>query len=228
MGIAANAVVIVLGGLLGSRLQKIVTKESYQTLGICIAIVSLVGFFENIYRVSGQNIASESLMVVLMAFLVGSKLGELLRLEERLSNLGAGRQKTRGGVLDAFLYFGVGGMQICGPILLATQGDNSQLFLKSLIDIPFAIVFGAAYGKTAALAAVPVALVQLVIAGAAWLFRGLFTDGMITQLCAVGYIILFFTGFNLIAGGKQRISNLNMLPGVLLVLVFCGVKERVL
>lgn len=228
MGIAANALVIVLGGLLGSKLQKSITEESERTLGICIVIVSLVGFFENIYRIQGQTITSESLMIVLLAFLVGSKLGEALHLEERLSNLGKDAQNQRHGVLDAFLYFGVGGMQICGPILLATQGDNSQLLLKSAIDIPFAIVFGAAYGKTAALAAIPVALVQVLIAGAAYLFRGLFTEQMITELCAVGYIILFFSGFNLIAGGKHRISNLNMLPGVLLIMLLQGGKEWLL
>lgn len=225
MGIALNGLVIALGGLIGSRLRKGVSGDNFQTLGISIVIVSLVGFFENVYNVDGGKLVSGSLILVLVAFIVGSKVGELLRLEERMSNLGSTADGPRNPVLDAFLYFGIGGLQILGPIALATSGDNSQLILKSLIDIPFAIVFGATYGKKVALAAIPVALVQVVIALVAWAFASFFTQRIVMEVCAMGFIILFFSGFNLVSDSKHKISNLNMLPGVFLMLIISGIKE---
>jgi len=47
------------------------------------------------------------------------------------------------------------------------------------------------------------------------------------QLCAIGYILLFFSGLNLTTDGKSRINNINMLPGMLLVILFHGVRQWV-
>lgn len=228
MGIVLNALVIGLGCLLGSMMRRGVSKDNFRTLGISIVIVSLVGFFENIYNVDGKSLMSEDLILVLIAFMLGSKIGELLKLEEWFSNLGKSRNADSNAVLDAFLYFGIGGMQICGPIALAAQGDNSQLILKSIIDIPFALVFGATYGKAAALSAIPVALVQVVIWAVALVCGPFFTDTIISQLCAMGFVILFFSGFNLVTDSKHKIDNLNMLPSVFLILIFGGIKEWLL
>lgn len=227
MGIALNALVIALGGLVGSMLSKGIAKENFRTLGISIVIVSFVGFFENVYHIEGGKLVSESLVLVLVAFIVGSKLGDVLHLEDKLSNVGMTANASHNAVLDAFLYFGIGGLQILGPIALATQNDNSQLILKSIIDIPFSIVFGATYGRKVAWAAIPVAAVQVVIFLVASVFRSFFTSQIIMEVCAMGFIILFFSGFNLVSDGKNKISNINMLPGVFIMLVISGLKEWV-
>lgn len=224
MGIITNVLVIALCGLLGSRFKRGVSKDSFRSLGICIVIVSLVGFFENVYHIQGGRLVSENLTLVLMAYIIGSALGEKLRLNQHLSNLGKSGNAARNAVIDAFLYFGIGGLQICGPIALATQGDNSQLFLKSVIDLPFAVIFGATYGPWVALAAIPVGLIQAGIALIAWRMGGFFTDQVVMDLCSVGYIILFFSGFNLFADSKNRINNINMLPSILIILLYYGVK----
>lgn len=229
MGMGLNALVIAGGCLMGSMLRKGVSKDNFRTLGFCIIIVSLVGFFENIYSVNveGGSLMSDDLILVLIAFMVGSKIGEAAKLQEHFSNLGKNDNPAKNAVMDAFLYFGIGGLQISGPIALAAQGDNSQLVFKSLIDIPFALVFGTTYGKAAALSAIPVALVQFVIWAIAELCGPFFTEAIIAQLCAMGYVILFFSGFNLATDGKHKIDNISMLPGVLLILIFSGIKEWV-
>lgn len=223
MGILADAVGIVCGGLLGGRLKKGMSRENNCILGIGIMIVSLVGFFENIYRISGESIASENLMIVLFAYLIGSRLGDAMHLEERLDQIGRGEEGSRNAFLDAVLFFGIGGLQICGPVALALHHDNSQLLLKSVIDIPFAIALGSAYGKMVALSAIPVAAIQILIAGAAFACAAIFSNEMVAQLCAMGYIILFFSGFNLVTEGKYKIHNLNMLPGIFLLILYHGV-----
>ena len=220
MEILMDGLAICLGGLFGSRLHRLVRPEDYRILGIGIMIVSLVGFIENMYYVAGQQISGANLVPVLLAYIAGCKLGQLLKLEERLSSLGKGENARSNAFMDAALFFGVGGMQISGPIALAIHGDSTQLLIKSLVDLPFAIAFGSAYGKITALSALPVALLQLLIFLLARLSASVFHADLTMQLCAIGYILLFFSGLNLTTDGKSRINNINMLPGMLLVILF--------
>ncbi len=231
MGIIANALTIILGSLLGSGRKSKDSTRNYHILGVSIIIISLVGFFENVYNVEGENVVSENLILVILSLLLGTKIGEWLRIEDHLSNLGNTANQSVNAFLDAALFFGIGGLQISGPVLLAINHDNSQLLIKCFLDAPFAVVFGATYGKVVALSALPVAAVQVVIALTAYFFSSFFSSDMIAGLCAMGYIILFFSGFNLMTDGKHRVNNINMLPGILLVVLFnviMSVMERVL
>ncbi len=231
MGILVNALAIMIGGFLGSRRKIKDSAHNYHILGIGIIIISLVGFFENVYNVQGEKVVSENLIIVTLAYLLGSKIGERLRIEDKLSHLGNTDNASFNAFLDAALFFGIGGLQISGPVLLAINQDNSQLLIKSFLDIPFAIVFGATYGKIVSLSALPVAAVQVIVALTAYFFSSFFSSDMIAGLCAMGYIILFFSGFNLMTDGKYKINNINMLPGILLVVLFniiMSVMEKVL
>ena len=225
MGILTNAAVIVVFSLLGSKLATRNFNKYDRVLGIGIMVLSLVGFFENIYSVQGQYIISQNLIVVLIAYMVGYILGDTLHLDSRLSRLGNTKSKTLNAVIDTSLYFGVGGLQISGPIALILQGDNSQLFLKSFIDIPFSLIFGATYGAVAAFSAVPVALIQVLIAVIAYFSADFFSAALNMQLCALGYLILFFTGFNLITDQKHRVDNINILPGMFLIIAYNFLKD---
>ena len=109
MGILTDALSIVLGGLFGNRLQSKYSAGNYRTLGISIMILSLVGFLENMYNVQGTRIASENLVIVLISFLLGSKIGESLHLEDRLSALGSTASKSLNAFIDTSLFFGIGG-----------------------------------------------------------------------------------------------------------------------
>ena len=225
MGILANAATIVFSSLLGSRIVVRDFNKYDRVLGIGIMVISLVGFFENIYSVQGESITSQNLIIVLLAYMVGYFLGDAVQLTGRLSNLGNTRSKSLNAIIDTSLFFGVGGLQISGPIALALQGDNSQLFLKSFIDFPFAFIFGTTYGAIAAVSALPVALIQILIAVIAYFSADFFGITLNMQLCALGYLILFFSGFNLITDQKHKIDNINILPGMLLILVYNFLKD---
>lgn len=220
MGIVLDAVVIILGGLFGNKIQKANLIPKQVTLGIAIIIVSLVSFMENMYNVKNGRISSSSLILILFAFLIGNKIGEGLHIESWLSNLSKTNNRSLNAFIDTALFFSVGGLQISGPISLALNNDNSQLFIKCLIDIPFAIIFGATYGKITSLSALPVAAIQLVIVFIAKFSSNFFTQEMISQLCAFGYIILFFSGFNLVTRDNSKINNVNMLPGIFIIILF--------
>lgn len=220
MGILIDALSIMLGSLMGSKFKQRVLMKNFSVLGISIMLMSMVGFLENVFDIADKKLVSDNLMIIVFSLIVGSILGEVIKLDERISGLSSVGRIQCNSFIDATLFFAVGGLQISGPILMAVSGDNSQLVLKSVIDLPFAMMFGASYGKSTALSAIPVAAVQVIIAFLAYCSEALLNDALISQICAMGYIVLFFTGFNLICDKKYKINNTNMIPGIIIVLFF--------
>lgn len=220
MGIVINAVSIVTGSLLGSIFKERIKFKNFTVLSISIMIISMVGFIENIFDIEGMILKSNDLLVVVFALIVGTVLCDAMSLETKISKLSSYTKNGFSDIVDATIFFGVGGLQICGPVLLATVGDNSQLILKSLIDFPFALMFGISYGKRVSLSAIPVATGQMIIALLTVLSRTIFNTIIIKQLCAMGYIILFFSGFNLICEKKNKINNVNMIAGIFIILIY--------
>ena len=124
------------------------------------------------------------------------------------------------------LFFGIGGLQISGPILYALTGDSFQLVLKGVIDFPFALMMGATYGKKISISAIVVVLGQLIIAAASYFFGAFISTNLLCQVCSIGDLILLFSGFNMLCLPHSKIKNLprerkvssfkNFLPQTLL------------
>lgn len=217
MGIAANAFSITIGAFLGNIFKSKIKNNNFSILAVCIMIIGAVGFIENIFDINEMTLKSNSLLVIIFSLLIGNIVGGLFSGNSK--NL----EKDREVVFDSIIFFGVGGLQLCGPVLLATNADSSQLFLKSLIDFPFALTFGVMYGKKVALSAIPVAIIQIIIFSLTLIIRDFMTVEVIKQLSSMGYIILFFSGFNMICDKKYQINNTNMLMGMAVVLIYNGI-----
>lgn len=220
MGIIMNVLSIITGSLFGNIFKERIKFKNFTVFGIAIMIISIVGFFENIFDVNGMTLKSNDLLVVVFALIIGTILGDAIQLETKINNISSYLNDSFTAFIDATIFFGVGGMQICGPIMLATVGDNSQLIIKSLIDFPFALMFGISYGKKVLLSSIPVAVVQVIIVLLTILSKTFFDTTVIKQLCAMGYIILFFSGFNLICESKYKINNVNMIIGIFIILLY--------
>ena len=220
MGIIMNFLSITTGSLFGNIFKERIKFKNFTVFGIAIMIISIVGFFENIFDVNGMALKSNDLLVVVFALIIGTILGDAIQLETKISNISSYLNDSFTAFIDATIFFGVGGMQICGPIMLATVGDNSQLIIKSLIDFPFALMFGISYGKKVLLSSIPVAIVQVIIVLLTILSKTFFDTTVIKQLCSMGYIILFFSGFNLICESKYKINNVNMIIGIFIILLY--------
>ncbi len=220
MGIIINGLSIIVGSFFGHFFKERIKLENFSVLGISIMIISIVGFLENIFDVNGITLKSNDLLIVVFALIIGTLLGDMINLENKISRISNCSKKGFSVIIDSTIFFGVGGLQICGPILLATSGDNSQLILKSIIDMPFALMFGISYGKTVAVSAIPVAFGQFVIMLITMFSRDFFDTSVIKQICAMGYIILFFSGFNLMCEKKYKINNVNMIVGIFIVVLY--------
>ena len=220
-----DAGAIFLGGILGGCFQKRLKMKSLTALPIAIMLISIVGLFENIMSISGEQIVGESTVIVSIALVLGYAIGERLRLEDRIYSLSKAQTVGANGLIDAILFFGIGGLQISGPILYALNGDSFQLILKGMIDLPFALMLGATYGKRISLAAFFILAMQIIVALIAYCARQFIGKDLLAALCSLGYLILFFSGYNMLAPPKNKIKNINILPGMILIILYHVMKE---
>ena len=220
-----DAGVIFLGGILGGCFQKRLKMKNPTALPIAIMLISIVGLFENIMSISGEQIVGKSTVIVSIALVLGYAIGERLRLEDRIYSLSKAQTIGTNGLIDAILFFGIGGLQISGPILYALDGDSFQLILKGMIDFPFALMLGATYGKRISLSAFFILAMQIIIALIAYGARQFISEDLLSSLCSLGYLILFFSGYNMLASPKNKIKNVNILPGMLLIILYHIAKE---
>ena len=225
MGFVVDAGSILFGGLIGGLFSKKINFRNYTALSISIMLISAVGVIENILSISEGKIVGEHTIVVTVALVFGCAIGDALKIEDRLYSLSKAQSLGKNGFIDSVLFFGIGGLQISGPILYAIEGDSFQLILKGIVDFPFALMLGATYGKKISLSAFVVVLAQVLIAMLARLLGDFISDNMISQLCSLGYLILFFSGFNMICSPKNKIKNINIIPGIFLIIIYNVILE---
>ena len=225
MGFIVDACSIFLGGILGGIFQKKLNFKSNPAFAIAIMLISLVGLLENILSISDGKIVGEHTVVVSIALVLGYLIGDALKLEYRIYSLSKAQNISKNGFIDSVLFFGIGGLQISGPILYALTGDNFQLVLKGVIDFPFALMMGATYGKKISVSAIVVVLGQLIIAAVAYFFGAFISTNLLCQLCSIGYLILFFSGFNMLCSPQSKIKNIHIIPGIFLIIIFNVIVE---
>ena len=225
MGFIADGVSICLGGILGGVFNKKINIKNNFALAIAIMLISIVGLLENILSISDGKIVGEHTVIVCIALALGCFIGDTLKLEDRIYSLSRTQNIATNGIIDSVLFFGIGGLQISGPILYALNGDSFQLVLKGIIDFPFAIMLGATYGKKVSFSAVAVVLMQLIIAVLAYYLGAFFSTALLCQLCSIGYLILFFSGFNMLCFPNYKVKSINMIPGIFLIIIYNVVWE---
>lgn len=225
MGFIVDACSIFFGGLLGGIFKKNINVKKNYALAIAIMLVSLVGLLENILSITDGKIVGEHTVIVSIALVLGCLIGDALKLEDRIYSLSKTQNISKNGFIDSVLFFGIGGLQISGPILYALNGDSFQLILKGVIDFPFALMLGATYGKKVSLSAIIVVAAQLIIAALAYCLGAFFSDNLLCQLCSIGYLILFFSGFNMICLPQSKIKNINIIPGIFLIIIYNVIFE---
>ncbi len=221
MGIIANAVTIALGGLIGSIFKKSISKNLIKMCGICLILVSAVGFFQNVYTVDGGNLASDSLILIVISLTLGYLFGHIINNRKKVEC----ESQTKSAFYDSTMFFAIGGLQISGSVLLALKGDSSMLYVKSAVDFPFAVILGGTLGKAVCFSAIPVALIQIAIFLASKLLGGFITETCIKEICATAYIILFFSGYNRLVDDKNKFDGANMLPSILIIIVYEIIKN---
>ncbi len=228
IGTLINIVAVLAGTLvgvgLGNKLPERIRETVLNGLGmstIGYAILSLVD------AMSKQENVPAKFIVVLLATLIGSVVGELLGLDPLLARFGGWLERKFArsenaettarfvrGYIVASLVFCVGPMTILGSIQDGLSGNFSLLAIKSTLDGFAALAFAASLGIGVGFSAITILLFQGSIALAANAAQSIFTAPMLAVLSAVGALLIIGIGLTLLDLKKIRMAN--FLPALLI------------
>jgi len=216
-GALINAAAIVAGGAVGLLLKGKITDKFSQSiiriLGLCACIIGIRG------AVNGD------IMLLVVSLAVGVFVGESMRIDDALNNFGQWAQERISrdkkssfaeGFVTTTLIYCVGAMAIVGSIESGLMGDQSIIFTKSVLDGVSAVIFASSLGVGVLFSAAVVLVYQGSIEFFAGYLQNVFTPGLITQISAVGGVMILAIGLNLAINAKFKVANL--LPGF----VFAG------
>ena len=217
LGTAINVATIVTGTaaglLIGPRIPERIRTTLLQGLGLVVLAIGL-----------SQVVASDNIVIPLVAIVAGTIIGEVLRLEDRLDALGdrlrrrvernvaPGHSTFVEGFVAATLLFCVGPMAILGSINDGLRGDISLLTVKSALDGLVSTLFAATLGWGVGFSALPVAGYQ----GAMTLLAGsaerALTDRMVLETTAAGGVMIMAIAVRLLEIKQIRVGS--MLPAL--------------
>jgi len=217
-GTLINAAAVFLGGILGVAFGTRFSERTRQTvlagLGLFTAAIGVRMFLQ-----------TQKPLYPLGGLVLGILLGEALRIEEGLAQMGAWLEKrfARGsggtaspfvrGFLTASLLFCVGPITILGSIQAGLTGDIQLLAIKSVLDGFAALALASALGIGVLFSIVVILVYQGGLTLLAAQAQALLTAPMTAEMTAVGGLLLIG-----IAVGSllqlRPIRSGNMLPAL--------------
>jgi len=226
-GTIVNTVAIIAGSLIGLLFKGSIPEKYSQTImhGIGLAVI-LIGL--------KTALKTDDILLIIISLAIGSAIGELLRIEDRLERLGkwlgrlvsGDKEGIANGFVTASLIYCVGAMAIVGSLESGLSGNHQTLFAKSLLDGIGSILFASTLGLGVIFSAVSVFVYQGTITLAASVLKQFLIPGVIVQMSAVGGLLILAIGINLLEIKKLKIGN--MLPAIFIPLVYQIFKQLVI
>lgn len=220
LGTIVNVLLIIIGSLLGKLLNRI--PEGMKTtvmfaIGLSVMVLGLQ-----------MGLKSQNFVIVIISLVFGAIIGESLKLEDKLNDLGLWLERKLGsnekdsiseGFVTGTLIFCIGAMAIIGALNSGISGDHSVLYMKSIIDGFTALMLTTTLGIGVIFSAVPVLVYEGLIALFATQINQFIPKELMNQfiieMTSAGGIMIFAIGLNLI--GLTKIKVANFLPGIVVV-----------
>lgn len=230
IGIAANVAAVIVGGLLGSVMKKLlpqkVVEMLYMSFGFCALTIGVI----SVTKMS-------SLTVVILSVLFGGVVGELCHIDSGVNRLidwtmsrlerdhddqddDARKKKDLLSLSMALICFS--GTGLFGALSEGLDADHSILLAKAVLDLFTILVIATGTGWIVTLYSLP----QIVIFTgffllAHWISPVLSAEA-IANFKAVGGILTMMVGYNMLAGqvGLKKIRVLNAVPALFLTVGF--------
>lgn len=232
-GTIVNALAIIAGGLLGILLPRIsegIRSTIMQGLGLAITVLGITMAFQ-----------SSNFLIIIISLVIGGIIGEALRIETRLLQLGKwlenrlqkgpqieGQSGIAEGFVTATLVYCIGAMAILGSIDSGLRHNHDILYTKSMLDGFSAIIFASTLGAGVMFSAVPVFLYQGTIALAATLISLVLNEtllhAIIIEVTAVGGVLIIAIGLTILSIKKFHVANL--LPSIFIAVVSVPIRDE--
>ena len=234
LGVIVNGLVIVGASFAALILKKFIMKFDKNNkvekisdtimsgLALCIVYMGISGALE-----------CQHVLICIISMVVGGLIGELIDIDKGLNSLGdkieeklnkgktdVSKEKVSisQGFVSASLLFCVGAMAVVGALNSGLFGNNDTLFAKSALDGVSSFLFSLTMGIGVLLSAVAVFLYEGIIACGAFLLKGVLSTAVITEMNAVGSLLILALGINMIL--KANIKVANLLPAMFVPIIF--------
>jgi len=207
------------GYLLGRRLSERVRNTLMAGLGLAVALVGLQ-----------LALQSRQLLIVIGSLVIGGLIGEGLGIESRLQAFGERLQKRFAGAgkvgeafVTASLLYCVGAMAIMGALQNGVGEVPTILYAKAALDGIASVALASTLGVGIAFSVLPLLAYQGGISLLAGLFTRILTPPVITEMNAVGGLLILAIAFDLL--GIKRLPVGNLLPAIFVAIALawgCG------
>ena len=231
LGTIINAVAILIGSTLGcifhGKIRSEYTNGIMVVMGFAVAAIGI------------QSAAGiQSFLVVVVSLAIGTMLGMLLHLDDRVNNLGDwakdklkdtpfGKGPFSQGFVTCTLMFCTGSMAILGSIRSGLDHDYSILLTKSVIDGISAAAFASALGVGTAFSAIPLFLYQGAITLLAGALEPVLTPDVVNEMSGVGGPLFLALACNMLGIGKEHYKIGDMLLCVFLPILLVPLAKAV-
>jgi len=225
-GTLVNTLAIAAGSLVGLAFRGGIPLHYQQTviqaIGLAVVLIGMAGALK-----------TQDILVVIFSLAIGSLVGEYLRIEARLNQLGKLLEnkcaQTQGGIAKGFvtasLIYCVGSMAIVGSMESGLTGNHQTLYAKSVLDGISAIIFSSTLGAGVLFSAISVGVYQGILTLSAVLMKPFLVPLVVDQMSAVGGILIMAIGFNLLEIRKMNVGN--MLPAIFMPLAYYMIQQMI-
>ena len=222
LGTIVNTIAIIVGSIVGLFLKGGISKKLDE------GIMKALGLSVFYVGISGSLKCTDTLLLIL-SLVIGVIIGELVDLDLALNRLGQRieimfkkHSKNEGGIAEGFvaasLLFCVGSMAIVGAIQSGLEGNHETLFVKSMLDGITSIIYTSTMGIGVVVSAVAVFIYQGVITLASGFLGSVLVDGQITNIGAIGSVLIIALGLNMLEITKIKVAN--FLPAIFIPMIY--------
>lgn len=215
-GTAVNILAIAAGALIGRAAGALLSERLHRTimagLGLSVLLIGLQ-----------LSLRCQQPLVAIGSLIIGGLIGEGIDIERRLESFGIRLERLSNGdgvargFVSASLLFCVGAMAIMGSIQEGSGSPPTILYAKSALDGIAAVALASTLGIGVLYSALPVLLYQGGITLVASSAVAILTAPVMTEMNAVGGLLIVAIGFDLL--GIKRYPVGNLLPSVFVSIV---------
>lgn len=218
IGTLVNAGAILIGSIIGLIIHAHLSDK------IKTIVFQAIGLFTIFLGIS-MALKSDQYLILIFSLVIGSIIGEWINIENLTNKLGdklkkklkSKDEKFTEGLVTAFLMFCMGSMTILGAFEEGFSGKTDLLFAKSVLDGFSSIILSASLGFGVMIAIIPLIIYQGSLTLFAVGLENYLDDRVISQMSAVGGILLIGLGISILE--IKKIKVLNMVPALILAVI---------
>lgn len=204
---------IVLGSIIGIIFRRFL-GEKYNKIvmeAIGLSIIAL-GISQAVSALIDKDVHP---LLFIISLIFGRIIGEALNLDKKVKGVGhilkekfaSGDENFSEGFITASILFCVGTLTVVGAIKSGTEGDNSILYIKMVLDGVTAVFLAASFGIGVMFSSICVLVIQGGLVLVSSYVSDYVTTDMLREMSIVGGVILIAIGIDILGIRSFKISN---------------------